>query len=191
MTSLLSSADGERSPFLLRVEDYELLDRAGAFYGQRVELIAGRLVVVNAQFKAHALFKNRLGRRLQDALQALGSSAEAIIEGTLALSAHDLPDPDILVGTITPGRDYIRVEQVTLVIEVADTSLRHDLGEKRDLYAAGGVLEYWVVDLNGGQVHQFWSIKGGLYAQSRAVPLAGPLVSITQPDLAVDGAGIL
>ncbi|WP_375392328.1 Uma2 family endonuclease [uncultured Sphingomonas sp.] len=184
-------ANDEPRPFKLRIEDYELLDRAGAFQGLRVELIGGRVVVVNARFQAHGLVKNRLGRRLQSALEAMGSDLETVIEGSLALSANDLPDPDILVGAVTPVRDYIRVDQVALVIEVADTSIRHDLGEKRDLYAIGKVPEYWVVDVNTAVVHRFWEPQEGVYRAEPPIPLAGELRSLTMPELTIDGAGML
>jgi Uma2 family endonuclease len=183
------SADPQ--PFMLRIEDYQLLERSGAFHGQRVELIEGRIIRLNAQFAAHAIVKNRLGRRLQQVLEAIGSSHEAIIEGSLALSPHDLPDPDILVGAMSATRDYFHVEQIALVVEVADTSIRYDLGQKRDLYAAHGVAEYWVVDLAARDVHQFSAVSGGIYAQTRAVPLGGEVRSATMADLAIDGRGIL
>ena len=35
-------------PFRLRIEDYELLDRAGAFDEQKVELVEGAIITVNA-----------------------------------------------------------------------------------------------------------------------------------------------
>lgn len=177
--------------FKLQIEDYELLDRAGAFYGQRVELIGGRIVVVNAPHQLHLLVKNQIGQRLQAALKSIGSRYDALIEGSLALSPSDLPDPDILVATIMPTRDYLRTGQVAMIVEVADTSLRHDLGEKRDLYATNGLPEYWVVNINGRQVHQFWSVIDGRYTQDRTVALDGPIVSATIPDLAIDGSGIL
>lgn len=184
-------ASGDLPPFKLRIEDYELLDRAGAFYGHRVQLIGGKLVVVNAQLQGHIVVKNRLSRRFQHALEGLNSPLEALVEATLALSPHDLPDPDILLAATTQARDYIQVGQAALVVEVADTSIRHDLGEKRDLYSRNAVPEYWVVDMNTRQVHQFWSIAEGSYAESRVVPLAGPLASLTMPDLVIDGSGIL
>ena len=191
IANMKPSAGGDPLPFKLRIEDYELLGRAGVFHGHRVELIGGIIVVVNAQLQAHILVKNRLGRRLQNALEALHSPMEAIVEGSLALSASDLPDPDIVVGSFTPVRDYMRVEQVVLVVEVADTSIRHDLGEKRELYAAGGVPEYWVVDLTARQVHQFWSLSNSAYQDSRVVALEGELRSATIPELVIDGSGIL
>ena len=38
-------------------------------------------------------------------------------------------------------------EDVLLVVEVADSSLGFDTGEKADLYAAAGIADYWVVDV--------------------------------------------
>lgn len=191
MTPSTDPGAADPQPFKLRIEDYELLDRAGAFYGLRVELIAGRIVVVNAQFQRHALVKSRLGYRLQEVLKGTNSAYEAIVEGSLALSAYDLPDPDILVAIATGDRDYFRIEHVALVVEVSDSSLRYDLRDKRDLYAINGVAEYWVVDVTTRQVHQFWSVGKGVYAENRAVPLDGTLQSMTMPDLVIDGGGIL
>lgn len=186
-----STSPGDPQTFKLRVEDYELLDRAGAFRRQRVELIGGRVIVVNAQFKTHALVKTQLGYRLQTALASIASPYMAIVEGSLALPPHDLPDPDILVAVGTAGRDYFRIEDVALIVEVADTSIRYDLLDKRDLYAVGRVREYWVVDVNARLVHQFWSLGNGSYTDNRAVPLDGALQSMTMPELAIDGSGIL
>jgi Uma2 family endonuclease len=36
---------------------------------------------------------------------------------------------------------------VALLVEVADSSLAYDLGEKKAAYARAGIPEYWVVDL--------------------------------------------
>lgn len=48
----------------------------------------------------------------------------------------------------------------TLVIEVANTSLADDKGEKRLLYEALNVAEYWIVDVNKAQLIAF-AIEGG------------------------------
>lgn len=40
-----------------------------------------------------------------------------------------------------------------LVIEVADSSLADDLGQKQIDYAAAGLLEYWVADVRGRVMH--------------------------------------
>jgi Uma2 family endonuclease len=59
------------------------------------------------------------------------------------------PQPDL---AWVARRDYSRGrpsgEEVLLVIEVSESSLRLDLGEKADLYAAAGIADYWVVDIS-------------------------------------------
>jgi Uma2 family endonuclease len=58
------------------------------------------------------------------------------------------PEPDLVWAV---ERDYSRgkpaPENIRLVVEVAESSLDHDLGEKAALYAAAGIRDYWVVDL--------------------------------------------
>ena len=44
---------------------------------------------------------------------------------------------------------------MVLLIEVADTSVAYDLGEKARIYAEAGVRDYWVVDIPGRLLHVF------------------------------------
>ena len=179
-------------PFPLRIEDYELLDRAGVFQDRRVELIEGVIVAVNAEYNPHMFVKNELMYRLRLALRALGSSYDAFVEPTLALPPHSLPEPDVVVADLFPHEDdYVRVDHVAIVIEVGASSLKGDLGTKRQMYAAQAVPEYWVVDVKKRRVHQFWTPRDGAFQDERVVPLAGKLRSLTMPELAIDGTGIL
>src|SRR5262249_42060486 len=54
------------------------------------------------------------------------------------------------------------VVDLSLLIEVADSSLRYDLGEKCELYAKVGVSDYWVVNVpkNSVVVHRRPGKKG-------------------------------
>jgi Uma2 family endonuclease len=178
-------------PFKLRIEDYELLDRAGAFDGRRTELIEGVIVAVNSEMLPHTRIKNELMFRLRLALRDRSDPYDAYVEGSLAFAPHNMPQPDVLVARIDAKGAYFNQHDVVLVIEVGATSLRGDLGIKRTLYADQGVPEYWVVDVDGRQVHQFWTPVDGSYADSRIVPLAGALQSATLSDLTIDGRGIL
>ena len=58
------------------------------------------------------------------------------------------PEPDL---AWVARRDYSQGRptpaDVLLVIEVAESSLKIDTGEKADLYAAAGIADYWVVNL--------------------------------------------
>jgi Uma2 family endonuclease len=50
-----------------------------------------------------------------------------------------------------------------LVGEISDTTLASDLDEKKHLYAALGVPEYWVVDVRGQRVFAFLLQENGEY----------------------------
>ena len=69
-----------------------------------------------------------------------------------------------------------------LVGEVADTTLASDLDEKKCLYAALGVPEYWVIDVKGRQVLAFQLQSNGKYQICEtSAALAGlPIVLLEQ-----------
>ena len=52
-----------------------------------------------------------------------------------------------------------------LVGEIADTTLASDLDEKKRLYAALGIPEYWVVDIKGERVLAFRLQENGKYQE--------------------------
>jgi Uma2 family endonuclease len=70
----------------------------------------------------------------------------------LVLGLATDPVPDIAVVPGSP-RDYAEHPRgALLVVEIAESSLTYDCGDKADLYAAGGIRDYWVVDLIHRQV---------------------------------------
>ena len=71
-----------------------------------------------------------------DASFYIGETASAIPYGTKVINLDLYPPP-------------------TLVIEIADTSLSDDKGEKRLLYEEMGVAEYWIADVATTQVIAF------------------------------------
>jgi Uma2 family endonuclease len=158
-------------PVKLRIEDFEVLDRTGAFADlKKVELIEGMIVGMSAEFRPHTFVKSQLMYRLQAALEATGSRFSAVVEPTLALPPYNLPEPDVAVVDAPMARDYFA---------------------KLALYARHGVPEYWVVDLAETTVHQFWSVSAEGFSHRRSLPLAGAVPSATLPDLVIDGTGLV
>ena len=191
MTPLTGTTIEDPQPFRLRMEHYEMLDRAGAFLERRVELIEGVLIEMSPQRTPHSFTKNELTYRLRRALEEIESALLAQAEVTLPLGPHSAPDPDIVLTSAPKGHDYIPLTSVALVVEIAATSLRYDLGDKKNLYAAAGIPEYWVVNVAARKVHRFWASEDGCFAQSDESRLDGPIASATIPNLAIDGSGIL
>ena len=174
---------------LLRVtaEQLEAMAIRGALAGlPRIELRDGVLCQMNPQYRPHLLAKSAVYDALRDALRALGSTLGVASEGSVRIGEREVPMPDVFVWEVHRGAGPVPVEHVRLVVEVSDTTLEDDLGRKRQVYAAGGVLEYWVVDLLGRVVRQYWAPGDDGYASETVVPFGGQLSAATLPGLDID-----
>ena len=151
------------------LEQYELMAEAGVFDGkhrQRVELIRGEIRQMPPIGIRHGAVVDRLGRLSMELLPS--DRALVRIRGMLTAPAlESAPEPDIL--WLAPGDYFERhpvPEDVLLVIEVAESSLRGDTGEKARLYAEAGIADYWVVNVLDDCVEIFREPEPGGY-QSR------------------------
>jgi Uma2 family endonuclease len=133
-----------RPHYWTREEYYRLAD-LGWFRGRRVQRIQGEIVEMSPQKGPHATAVGCVAEALRS---IFGSSAVVREEKPLELGADSDPEPDVAVvrGAL---RDYVAHHPRTalLVVEVADTSLSFDLGDKASLYAGAGIEDYWVLDL--------------------------------------------
>ncbi|MGH7294361.1 MAG: Uma2 family endonuclease [Polyangiaceae bacterium] len=143
--AIISPLPGAPAP-LTRAE-YEELARRGVFDDARVELLNGRISALSPISKEHVYCVQKLGRLLQ---LAIDDRAKVYSEAPLAAPNDSLPQPDVFV---TAAGDYLDdfPHTGTLVVEVADASLRYDRA-KAKVYAQATVPEYWIVNLVDGVV---------------------------------------
>ena len=180
-------------PALLRITaaQFSVMVEAGAFTGDLgVELRGGLLYEMKPQYVPHARAKSRLFLALVTALQAIGSSLEVLSGGSVKLGESEVPMPDLIVWEPLQVRGPVPGERARLLVEVSDTTLADDLGRKRTLYAAASVPEYWVVDVFGRALHQYWAPADGAYARSAVVPFGEMVRSATLAGLAVPTAAL-
>ncbi|HKA54467.1 MAG TPA: Uma2 family endonuclease [Candidatus Binatia bacterium] len=175
------------SPRLWTREEYYKMAEAGVFRpDERVELIGGRIVTMSPQNSPHftAICLVEDGFRT-----IFGTGYVVRVQGPLDLSPSSQPEPDIAVvrGNV---RDYANAHPTTalLIVEVSESSLTFDRGEKASLYASAGIPEYWVVKLLDrrlevcrdpvpltGQPYGYGYQSGTHYAAADTVtPLAAP-----------------
>lgn len=134
-----------RSKHWTRLE-YERLIDLGAFRpGERIELIGGALLICEPQGSPHFTAVGLV----EDALRAaFGVGWTIRAQGPIALDDDSEPAPDIAV---VPGsrRDHSRSHpsHPVLIVEVAESSLEFDRGEKASLYARAGIADYWILNL--------------------------------------------
>lgn len=119
---------------------------------QRVEWYDG-LCVVNPPLRRHATAARRVARILEDACPP--------DHGVYVEWGWRLPQalfrPDIMVAP-TEGPADVQRDAPLLIVEVLSPGTRDtDLGRKPELYAAGGLRWYWVVDPETGTVE----VRGG------------------------------
>jgi Uma2 family endonuclease len=126
--------------------EYDRLIEQGVFGpADRIELLGGALVVREPQGGPHAMGI----RMVEEALRgAFASGGDVRVQLPVALDDDSEPEPDV---SVVPGsfRDYPRDHpaRAVLIVEIADSSLRLDRGEKASLYARARVPEYWIVNL--------------------------------------------
>ena len=125
--------------------EYERVVDLGVFDREPVELIGGQLLVAEPQNTYHAVAVGKSG----DALRAALPQGWIVrVQMPIALDDESAPEPDVAV--VRGSHDVYLAshpQQPALLIEVADLSLRFDRGEKGSLYARGGVLDYWIVNV--------------------------------------------
>ena len=110
---------------------------------ERLELIDGLILEKMSQNEPHAVAVSLVAR----ALAAVFAGSANVERGVpIYLSEAGEPEPDVMV--VAPGlRRAIRADDVRLVVEVANTSLRKDRTVKAALYARHGIPEYLLLDL--------------------------------------------
>jgi Uma2 family endonuclease len=104
------------------------------------------------------------------------------------------PQPDLML--LRPlGRVYRtrtpRPEDVLLLIEVSDSSARFDRQVKRPLYAAAGIVEVWIVDLEASLVEVATLPSAEGYRDVREVRPGRFAVPGAFPDLALPATEIV
>jgi len=181
---------GPPKKYRLRVADYLALDRAGTFAGLRTELIKGEIIVMNPQTRSHVFIKSELAYRLRRALEEIGSTLFVAVDGTVEVSDDSLPEPDIFLTSAPHGEGFVPASSVALLVEVSGASLQYDLEVKVPLYAAAGVPEYWVADVNGRVVHQMWAPAREGYAGRREVAFGKVVEAVTIEGLRVETGGL-
>ena len=139
------------------VQDYHCMSELGILDpNERTELIAGQITLMAAKGTHHATALRLLATALDELFAA--QSVFVSTQDPIQLDDFSEPEPDLALvkGTIL---DYVdrhpRPDRVYLVVEVADSTLKHDCEVKDKVYAQAGIADYWVLDVKNRQLHIF------------------------------------
>jgi Uma2 family endonuclease len=175
------------------VEDYDRISAAGLLPpDERTELIDGVIVTVAAMNSPHFACIAALNAWITT---RIAGRAIVSVQSDLRLGPYFQPLPDLAVMRPRPDRYFDSLPgpgDTLLVVEVADTTYRYDRRVKLPLYAAAGVPEAWIIDLNRRRALIFREPGPDGYAVERVVRRPdGTLTPLAFPDLALPLAEIL
>jgi Uma2 family endonuclease len=173
------------------VEEYEQLHRAGIFgEDDRIELLNGNLVIMSPIGYRHMTAVNRLNRFF------VRKARDRFIvspQNSFVLDPRSEPQPDLCL--LDPKCDGLgRVPQpaeIFLLIEVSDSTLPYDRGDKLPAYARRNVAEYWILNLADNVLEVYRDPAGETYRAAFVLQPADTAAPLAFPDVELQVADFL
>lgn len=119
-----------------------------------VELLAGWVALKMPRTPLHESVIRRIRRLLEARVEP-----EWMVDTQTPIELADSePEPDLSI--VRPADDdyahgHPKANDIGLLIEVAQTTLKTNRGLKLQIYAAGGIPEYWIVNLVDEQIEVY------------------------------------
>lgn len=136
-------------------EYYKMIELGMLKDYEKAEIIEGELIQKMTIGDRHALAVDLLNRFF---IKNVSDNIRVGVQNPLRISDFNEPEPDIVLSDLTKydGKRHPRPEEVILVVEVSDATLKYDRDVKLPLYAEAGIYEVWIVNLKKNiiEVHQ-------------------------------------
>jgi Uma2 family endonuclease len=175
----------------ITVEAYHRMGEVGIIApDERVELIEGEVVEMAPIGSRHSGLVNRLTHVL---VQAVANRAVVSVQNPVRLSRTSEPQPDFAVlkpraddyQTATP-----RSDEVLLLVEIAESSLKYDRELKAPLYAAHAIPELWLIDVTEKVLWRYRDPQQDGYGRVEETEQPGKVRLTAAPDIEVDLSGL-
>ncbi len=130
---------------------------------RRLELIQGELREMTPPGPTHEVLIDRLAKW---SFRNLGDDEAIVrIQNSIGLpDSESAPQPDVAwVEVKNYSAQRPAALDVLLLIEVSDSSLLYDQGEKSRLYAEAGIPEYWIINIPQFSVETYRDPTGESY----------------------------
>ena len=173
------------------VDEYHRLVELDFFHeDDRVELIVGEIIQMSPKGKAHT---NCCRNLLNQLALLIAGRAELQCQDPIKLSSNNEPEPDFVI--LQRRADNYRnalpnPDDVLLVIEIADSSLKYDREIKLPLYAEASITNYWIFNLVENCLEAYSEplrgVQGFGYRVKRIVLFNEAIALPNFPDLSLD-----
>jgi Uma2 family endonuclease len=176
----------------LTLKEYERIVATGVFDGlkkRRIELIRGELREMSPIGPNHCDIVDWLN--VWSVKNGGDGTFRVRVQEPVAFETVDSePEPDVVWAKPKRYSDaHPTPDEILLLIEVADSSLENDRGEKAEVYADVGIQDYWIVNLVDRTVEVRREPRGGQYQDTRSYGLdesvepllvSGPILSVAE-----------
>jgi Uma2 family endonuclease len=172
------------------LSQYHQMIDAGVLANCPVELLQGEIIQMAPEGTPHAYYSNRSGKYLQ---RLLGEQADVREGHPVTLPDNSEPQPDLAIVAPLDAvylEHHPYPENIFWLIEYSDSTIATDLEPKRRVYAAAGIVEYWVVNLKAQVLIVFRQPIAGDY-QQRMEYCNGLISPIAFPKVTVDVAQLM
>ncbi|MFM9949000.1 MAG: Uma2 family endonuclease [Saprospiraceae bacterium] len=148
---------------LITVNDYHKMAEVGILPDRGIELINGEIIEMSPIGGKHVTIVNRLNKLLNS---ILGDNAIISVQNPVIVSDLSEPEPDISI--LKYRADFYdgqtpTAQDALLVIEVAGSTLIYDREVKLAVYAASGIPEFWIVNIEERTIEAHWEPVGKAY----------------------------
>ncbi|MDY7008238.1 MAG: Uma2 family endonuclease [Cyanobacteriota bacterium] len=126
---------------------YKMLEAGILTENERVELIRGEIVKMSPIGIHHAACVDRINELF---FLRLAKTVTVRVQNPIRLNDNSEPEPDIALLQRRPDfyqTQHPQPEDIFLLIEVSDTTVKYDQEVKIPLYAENNIVEVWLVNL--------------------------------------------
>lgn len=170
----------------LTLDEYDRMIEEGVFDAtrdKRIELINGELHEMSPPGPDHEDVIDELND--WSTLNTPRDRVRVRVQNSIGISpSASAPEPDVAWVVRRRYRKYRPLpEDVLLVIEVSDSTVRNDRLIKGPLYAEAGIAEYWIVNIPGRCVEVHRDPGSGGYRDIQSFGIAESVRSLAFPEL--------
>jgi Uma2 family endonuclease len=173
----------------ITVAEFDRMIAEGKFEGGlkrvRIELIEGELRDMSPIGPPHEEAVDVLNERSM--INVRRETVRVRVQNSIGIPELDsAPEPDIAwVRRKTHSAGRPLASDIFLVIEVADSSLSYDRGEKANLFAAAEIADYWVVNIPDQCVEVFRRPESGRYGSHEVFKTPAEIRPLAFPEVAL------
>lgn len=169
------------------IEQYHKMGESNIFHPEeRLELIKGEIIKMSPVGLKHITAINRLTNLL---VYELHQKALISVQNSIQLDDYSEPQPDVVLAK--PRADFygnqpIKPEDIYLLIEVSDSTIKYDRKVKIPLYAENKIEEVWLVNLNNNTLEVYREPENNSYQNFQKLNSKKAISPLAFPELMIN-----